>query len=229
MSELARRTGRLSTVGVIAAALLASGCAHVKQDELDSRLDQIRQEMQDGDRQNATRIDEVDGRVDDLSSRIDALERDLRSLGDEFDVTVERLESALRFNTPIHFAYDEAEIRDRDTGLLDRFASVVEDYYSSATITVEGFTDPAGSQEYNLRLGQRRADAVKAYLSESAGLDAGRLKAVSYGENTDRLVNPGAQGPGAAGMVNRRVVLVVDFLPTSGGVRATSEERESGS
>ena len=94
--------------------------------------------------------------------------------------------------------------------MLDRFASVVKQYYPGALVTVEGFTDPAGSAAYNRRLGQRRADAVKEYLATAGGFTSETLKAVSYGEVRNRQVVPGAKGPGDAGIENRRVALVID-------------------
>jgi peptidoglycan-associated lipoprotein len=93
---------------------------------------------------------------------------------------------------------------------LDRFASVVKDYYPAALVTIEGFTDPAGSRAYNMRLGQRRADAVKEYLATAGGFETVQLKAVSYGESSNRQVVPGARGPGDLGVENRRVALVID-------------------
>ena len=229
MSSHDRRSVGLALLSVFGIALFASGCAHVNQDELDSRLEQIRQEMQEGDDQNAQDIQELGTRLGDVESRMDGLEQDLRALQEDFDVTVERLESAIRFSTPVHFAYDEAEVRSQDRQVLDRFGSVVGEYYSGATITVEGFTDPAGSESYNKRLGQQRAEAVKSYLTENAGLTGDRIRTVSYGESADRLVAPDAQGPGEAGMQNRRVVLVVDFAPESGAGMAQSQGGSSGS
>lgn len=95
-------------------------------------------------------------------------------------------------------------------GVLDRFASVVKDYYPGALVTIEGFTDPAGSRAYNQRLGKKRAEAVKEYLASAGGFDATQIKAVSYGEALNRQVAPGAKGPGDEGVENRRVALVID-------------------
>lgn len=203
---------------VLGVALVFSlpACASVNQEDLDARLDDLRGEMQQGDQANRQQIDQLSQRVGTVESRIDALERDLRSLNTEFGSAMERLETALRFAVPVHFGYDEAEIREQDQELLDRFASVIGSYYGDATITVEGFTDPAGTEEYNLQLGQRRADAVRQYLIETGGLNAENLRAVSYGEDTSRLVRPDGQGPGDTGMENRRVALVVDLSPPFG-------------
>ncbi len=182
------------------------GCGHVKRTEMDSELARLRQEVQEGDQMVAERLG---GRIGDLESRVESLEIDLRALENDFQMTVERLETALRFNAPVFFAFDDANLRAEDRPLLNRFAEVVKEYYPTALITVEGFTDPSGSRQYNLRLGQERANAVKDYLL-AQGLSPDRVRAVSYGEETDRLVAPGQQGPGEQGWENRRVVLVVD-------------------
>ncbi|MNC99791.1 Outer membrane porin F precursor [compost metagenome] len=79
---------------------------------------------------------------------------------------------------------------------------------------MEGFADPAGSTNYNLRLGQRRADAVRDYLVANGGLGAERVRSVSYGESDDRQLAPGAWGE--QGDLNRRVSLVVDLPPRAG-------------
>jgi peptidoglycan-associated lipoprotein len=88
------------------------------------------------------------------------------------------------------------------------FARAISSSHSDALITVEGFADPSGSTALNKRLGQRRADAVRDYLV-TAGLPTGQVRAVSYGEDKNRQVRPGATGD--AGQDNRRVALVVDY------------------
>lgn len=222
-------TGRFSTsarslvlLAGLGLAVAASACGYASQEDVDSQLAQIREDMNQADEQNANAIDDVASDVSQLQNRVSSLESDLQDLEEEFNTTVERLETSLRFSTPIHFGYDEAEIRDDAHDFLDRFAAVTETYYPDATVTVEGFTDPAGSSSYNMQLGQRRADAVRSYLTESAGLSADRVRAVSYGENTNRLIQPEAQGPGEQGVANRRVTLVVDYVPRSGAMSSPS-------
>jgi peptidoglycan-associated lipoprotein len=192
-----------------------SGCAHVKREEMEGRLASLRSQMQDemaqGDQQTAdalgTRITTLD---QTLNGRIDGLERDLAALEEEFGARVEELETALRFNVPVYFGFDESEVPAESVPFLDRFAQVVNSYYPNSLITVEGFTDPAGSPEYNKILGQRRADAVMAVLVDRGGLNPQRVRAVSYGEDSPRQVAAGATGPGSAGWENRRVALVID-------------------
>jgi peptidoglycan-associated lipoprotein len=196
-----------SLLGVVALGL--AGCSAVKPEELDAELAQIRSEYQAAD-------NELGGRIDALDARVGSLENDLRSLRNDFNTSMERMQGAIKFNVPVHFGFDEDVIRELDKPVLNRFAAVVKEYYADATITVEGFADPAGSAAYNTRLGKRRADNVKQYLTTVGGLPADHVKTVSYGEDADRQVIPGARGPGMTGIENRRVALVIDY---SGAVR----------
>src|SRR5918992_801058 len=114
---------------------------------------------------------------DAMAARIAALRTDLDSLRTQFNVRVVAMENGLRFAMPVTFAYDDAKVSADAGPMLERFARVASRYYPTATITVEGFADPAGSQAYNLALSQRRADNVRSQLA-SLGLAAGQLRAV---------------------------------------------------
>lgn len=209
---MGKRHSRLAAATMVSAFGLALGlgcAAGVKPENMDSELARLREEMRTGDGQ-------LSGRIDQLSSRVGNLESELQSLRNDFNVSMERMQGMIKFNVPVHFDFDKANIRDLDRPVLDRFAAVVKEFYGDAMVTVEGFADPAGSEAYNMRLGKRRADAVKSYLTTTAGIPADRVKSVSYGESANRQVVPGARGPGMTGIENRRVALVVDY---SGQVR----------
>ena len=205
-----------------AAVLLAlglSGCSLVKRQELDAQLAGMRAEMEaerraeiaEGDRRVS---DDLNGRMDALSSRVDGLEEALTALAEDFDAQVQELVDVVRFDAPIYFGFDEDEVVPEYAVYLDRFAQIVNRYYPGSRVTVEGFTDAVGTVDYNLALGQRRADAVREYLVQRGGLSPDYIKAVSYGEAADRLVAVGAHGPGSAGWENRRVSLVIDHTGT---------------
>lgn len=236
MNNAFRMLTALAVVAILTATTV--GCAHVKRDEFDTEMSELkaelRSEMEESDTELAADIDAVDGRVDELGdsvaevqARTTRLETDLQAMAAEFDATVVRLEDALAFNAPIHFEFDSDEIRETDEPVLKRFAAVVQDVHADSLITVEGFTDPAGSRAYNLQLGQARAESVKAFLAEQ-GLDASRLRAVSYGEDQDRLVAPDAWGPGQAGLPNRRVTLVIETADANWDVIASDETLAGG-
>jgi peptidoglycan-associated lipoprotein len=205
-----------AALGTIALAIGLSGCAaKVKRDEFNSEVARLREEMQSGDRQVATRVDSTNQAVADHARRLDALEQELQAFRSEYKVSMEKVRGMLKFNVPVHFEFASSELRESDRPVLDRFATVIKEYYPGALITVEGFTDPAGSAAYNQRLGQRRADAVREYLATAGGFASDSIKAVSYGEVRNRQVVPGAKGPGQNGIENRRVALVVDHAAIS--------------
>lgn len=207
-----RHSGLATTATLVGLTLGLAACGGVKQEDLDAQLAQVRQEFRSGDQELSNRIDELNRRVSDL-------EGELESLRNDFNVTVERMQGMLKFNVPVHFAFDESQLRELDKPVLDRFSRVVKEYYADALITVEGFADPAGSQAYNKRLGMQRASSVKQYLTTAGALQPDRVKTVSYGEDPDRQVVPGAQGPGVTGVENRRAALVIDY---GGAVRGAA-------
>jgi peptidoglycan-associated lipoprotein len=200
-----------AAVAIIGVTLGVAGCAgRVKQSDFNNEVAKLRQEMQAGDQKAAGRVDSLNKVVADQQRRLDALDQELKSFKSEYQVSIEKVKGMLRFNVPVHFEFNQSELRESDRPVLDRFASVVKEYYPGAKVTVEGFTDPAGSTAYNLRLGQKRADSVHDYLASNGGLSADELKAVSYGKAVNRQVVKGAHGPGDTGVENRRVTLVID-------------------
>jgi peptidoglycan-associated lipoprotein len=200
--------GMLALLGLAGAS---AACSTVSPEEMDTGLQALRaemmNEMQTGD---AAVSDRLGGRVAAVERRMAALESDLQQMERDFEVSIAQLEDQLRFNVPVYFAFDDATVETADEAVLNRFGSVAQEYYPDALVTVEGFTDPSGSAEYNLQLGERRAAAVAAYLTGSSNLTDERVRAISYGEDTRRLVLPEGWGPGVPGWENRRVVLVID-------------------
>jgi peptidoglycan-associated lipoprotein len=200
-----RTMPRRAMLGALTLVIGLGACApKVTREEFQSEVTKIRDEMQTGDRQLATRIDS-------LNTRMTTLESDLAAFRSEYNVSLEEMQGALKFNVPVHFEFASAELREADRPVLDRFAGVVREHYPNAVITIEGFADPAGSRSFNQQLGMDRAESVRGYLASSGALADASLKAVSYGESNDRQVVPGAQGPGPEGMENRRVALVIDY------------------
>ena len=80
----------------------------------------------------------------------------------------------------IHFDFDKSTIRPGDSRILDASATWLEKN-PKARVLIEGHCDERGTNEYNLALGERRAEAGRAYLV-SRGVAASRISIVSYGE-----------------------------------------------
>ena len=142
-----------------------------------------------------------------LRTDLQSLRNDLQALRTEFGARITAMEDQVKFTMPVHFAFDDASVRQEDQAALQRFAQVANKYYNGAAITVEGFADPAGTSRYNLALSKRRADAVKDFLVQQ-GLNDGLLGSVGYGEA--RQGKPGATKDTPGAELNRRVTFVVE-------------------
>ena len=80
----------------------------------------------------------------------------------------------------IYFDYDKSNIRSDAREILKANAEIFTKN-SSATIVVEGYCDERGTTEYNMALGERRAQETKQYLG-NLGINASRIETISYGE-----------------------------------------------
>lgn len=102
----------------------------------------------------------------------------------------------------VFFDFDRSVIRNDARATLDKQAEWLN-RYPTVTVRIEGNTDDRGTREYNLALGERRANAAKNYLT-GLGIDASRLSTVSYGKE-----RPLALGSDEASWArNRRAVTV---------------------
>ena len=103
------------------------------------------------------------------------------------------------------FEYDSAELRGDSVEQLQKVATLIR-RNPNATFTLEGYTDSYGSDEYNLDLSWRRAEAVKAYLVNALGINPAQIETHGYGK-ANLLTSPDASIPEQE--INRRVVVVV--------------------
>ncbi|MDL5035891.1 OmpA family protein [Comamonas sp. Y6] len=99
----------------------------------------------------------------------------------------------------VYFDFDSYTVRPEDRGIIDSHARWLQSN-PGRSLTLQGNTDARGGTEYNLALGQKRAEAVRKNL-EILGVNANRVEAVSYGK--ERLVEQGSSE--AAHQRNRRV------------------------
>jgi peptidoglycan-associated lipoprotein len=112
---------------------------------------------------------------------------------------MEEMNAALDAMLPVYFDFDKANLREESRDSLDRYAGILG-RYEAVTLLLEGHCDENGSVEYNLALGERRANVVRDYLSR-LGVDTARLKTVSFGKNKPAFVGHTE----AAWQKNRRV------------------------
>jgi peptidoglycan-associated lipoprotein len=105
----------------------------------------------------------------------------------------------------VHFGFNKSDLSADAKAALDAFAKKVKDENKNVYIEIQGNTDSVGSEQYNLTLGQARAEAVLRYLNMQDGFPLNRMSAISYGEYKPIDDNKTAAGRAK----NRRVTLVV--------------------
>lgn len=103
----------------------------------------------------------------------------------------------------VNFDFDKSNIRPDAKVILDEAASILG-RNTDVAVGINGYTDSIGSDAYNLKLSQRRADSVKSYLV-GKGVSAGRLTTKGFGESSPVASNSTREGRA----MNRRVELLV--------------------
>jgi peptidoglycan-associated lipoprotein len=109
---------------------------------------------------------------------------------------------ALRQEQVIYFDFDKARVSGQYAELLQAHADFLVNN-GSVKVLIEGHADERGTPEYNIALGERRAQAVSKYL-QSLGVSEGQISLVSYGEEKPMVKTRDE----AAFAKNRRAVLV---------------------
>ncbi len=102
----------------------------------------------------------------------------------------------------MHFDFDKYNIRPQDAAVLDEAAEILKSH-PNITVNVNGYCDAIGTVRYNLKLSERRAEAVVKYLVDH-GIAESRLIPHGYGKTNFVATNKTAEGRAQ----NRRVELV---------------------
>ncbi len=105
----------------------------------------------------------------------------------------------------VHFAFDKSNLSEEAKGALDSFAGDLKTENENVYVEIQGHTDNIGTEEYNLWLGEARAEAAYSYLHTQHGIPLHRMDVFSYGESKPIADN---NNPDNRAM-NRRVTLVV--------------------
>lgn len=127
------------------------------------------------------------------------LERDLEG------AKIERIGEGIKitFDSGILFDVDKATLKDQSRRNLEKLA-VILNKYEDTNILLEGHTDATGSEEYNLELSRRRAQAVANYLAQ-LGVNPTRFTIMGYGESQPVASNDTEEGR----RLNRRVEIAI--------------------
>lgn len=120
------------------------------------------------------------------------------------EAEVVRAKEKIVITKKVHFEFDKAVIRPISFRILDAVVDIMKQNPDIRKVQVEGHCDAKGSDAYNIKLSQRRANAVRDYLI-AHGIEADRLVAIGYGESRPVADNGTAEGRAR----NRRVEFTI--------------------
>jgi outer membrane protein OmpA-like peptidoglycan-associated protein len=201
------------TLAVTAAAVLAlaaTGCATKKYVAgevagVNQRVDGVQTQVEDAQ----TKLKDHEGRITRNEGATAEASKTAREALDRAMAAGKLAEGKLLYETvlsddKVKFGFDKAELSADAKAALDAFATQLKTENKNVYVEVQGHTDNVGGEDYNNKLGDQRARAVKDYLAKQ-GIPLFRMETISYGETAPVADNATREGRAA----NRRVVLVV--------------------
>jgi peptidoglycan-associated lipoprotein len=194
---------RMLIVVVIGLFVVSLGCATKKQVRKEvERIDTEMETIETSVEENQVRIKEHDSKIADLSRETkEAMER---AQAAEKLAQGKLLYEITLTDEDVRFGFNQSELTDNARNVLESLITQLKADNRNVFIEVQGHTDALGTEDYNMKLGQERSDAVRRYLSEN-GIPLHRISTISYGETRPLTDNKSRKGRST----NRRVVIIV--------------------
>jgi len=204
----------LASAAVLVAVVAASGCVTKKVfrrnvEETNSRFQSVEGSVEENERRTADLGKETDQKIATVRQTSEkALE-----VGSTALQRAEAAEKAARgkilwettlSDDRVKFSFNQAKLPAEAATVLDELADRVKGMDKTVYLEIEGHTDNIGSTDYNMRLGEMRAMAIRNYLVEK-GIPLHAMQVISYGE--EKAVASNSTRDGRA--QNRRVVIRV--------------------
>jgi outer membrane protein OmpA-like peptidoglycan-associated protein len=192
----------------VALALVVSGCASKKY---------VSTEVGDVETRITERVDGVESQVEANQTRLDQQEKDIGEVSQTAQEALDRalaagklaegkfLYETLLTDENVRFDFNQADLTEPAMSELDTFAQRLSTDNANVFIEIQGHTDSTGAEDYNIDLGERRAEATRRYLNMSHGVPLHRMSVISYGESAPIADNGTREGRS----LNRRIALVV--------------------
>jgi peptidoglycan-associated lipoprotein len=141
-------------------------------------------------------------RQEQMAAEQAAMEAERRAAAEAAEAQRELEDAAMAAGNVFYFDFDSSTLKPEAQDALDAHIALLRT--NDASVRLEGHTDERGTRDYNMALGERRANAVRDYMVVN-GIASYRIETISYGEE-----KPVAYGSGEAiWSQNRRVELVV--------------------
>ena len=164
-----------------------------------------------------TQVEENQTHIEDQGEKLEQHEKRLDEMSDTSREALARaiaagklaegklLYEAVLTDDEVQFGVSAAHLSEPAKAAVSDLAAALREENANIFLEIQGHTDSTGSGEYNLKLGERRAEAVRAHLNGDYQIPLHRMSVISYGEE-----RPIADNSTAAGRAqNRRVTIVV--------------------
>jgi outer membrane protein OmpA-like peptidoglycan-associated protein len=197
------------------ASLAVSGCATKKYvsrevGEVNQKVDSLSTEVE----KTQERVKRNEVRIDEVNSQAQAGINEAKGSAQQAMTKAQEAEKAAKgkliytvtlSNDKVTFPVNRAEISDEAKKLIDDAIAQLKAENKGVFFEVEGHTDASGPDEYNQKLGEDRAMAVRNYLHDAHGIALNRIEVISYGETKPVVDNKTRENRAQ----NRRVVIKV--------------------
>jgi peptidoglycan-associated lipoprotein len=180
---------------------LAWGCAST------SYVKKRTQEIEDMTKANKAQIDQLDQNL----SSTDAKAEEAKRLANDAWKKAEELAKSQGYagykvigEREVNFDFDRYELTKNSKDVLDEMGTMMQEK-PELILEIAGYTDNIGPDDYNVMLGNRRAESVKRYLADKFDIAIFRMFTISFGESKPKALNDTVSGRAS----NRRAALIV--------------------
>jgi len=188
--------------------LIGAGCATKKY--VNTQVGETRGELEGQVGAVETEVETVQSRIEEHDREIGEISTTAQDALDRAIAAGKLAEGKFLYETvltddSVRFPFDKASLSDEARNALNDFAEQLRTQNANLYVEIQGHTDATGEDDYNLELGEARAEAVRRYLNLEKGLPLNRMSVISYGETAPVADNGTRDGRAQ----NRRVALVV--------------------
>jgi outer membrane protein OmpA-like peptidoglycan-associated protein len=201
--------------GLALVLVAAPGCVRKKtyrgdMEELDGRVVGVESAVE----ANQRRISDIEQQTNQKLTRLEGETQSASKTGKEALTTAQAAEKAARgkllwevtmSDDALKFEFGQAQLSDTGMAALEDLVAQLKAKGRELYMEVEGHTDSVGEEVLNERLGEQRAEAVRAFLNEQGGIPLHAINTISYGESKPVADNSTKEGRAQ----NRRVVIRV--------------------
>jgi outer membrane protein OmpA-like peptidoglycan-associated protein len=202
---------RTIAVPLLVASVAVSGCATKKYvtrevGEVNQKVDTLASEVektQERVKRSEVRIDEVNAGVSEAKGS--AAQAMSRAQEAEKAAKGKIIYTVTLSNDKVTFPVNRAEVSDDAKKLIDEAIAQLKAENKGVFFEIEGHTDASGPDDFNMKLGEDRAEAVRNYLHDQHGIALNRMQVISYGKTKPAADNNTKENRAQ----NRRVVIKV--------------------